>query len=127
MKYLVTEKLMALVQESLDDILRPSYNNARSEIRLVVNNVLEQVRLDLLRKAVLCEMLDAYIAKFIDTDAAADRLWKKLLTSSSFMVPIATFVRLKRLRRCRPSSRPRSRIVMPTVNCGPIKNNHARG
>lgn len=49
----------------------------------------------MLRKDVIEETLDAQIAKRFDTDAASKRLSKRLLTSSSFMAPITTFVRRK--------------------------------
>lgn len=58
-------------------------------------NVREQVMLYLLRKDVMGETLEAHISKSFDTYAAADRLLKKDLTSSSFMALIATFVRRK--------------------------------
>lgn len=47
--------------------------------------------LELLYEDVICDTLDAFIAKFFDTDEASDRLSKQLLTSSSFMTPIAKF------------------------------------
>lgn len=46
-----------------------------------------------LREEVIGETLDAPIGKILDTDVAANRLLKKLLTSRSFMRPIATFIR----------------------------------
>lgn len=49
--------------------------------------------LDLLRKYVIGESLDAHIAKFFDDDAAAKEFSKRLLAPNSFIEPIATFVR----------------------------------
>lgn len=56
-------------------------------------NVVEQERLDILRKDVIEETQDAYRAKLFKNDAVADRLSKKLLSSSSLTAPIATIVR----------------------------------
>lgn len=81
-----------LVEGSLDGPLRPTYHITQSVIRLVVYNVAELVMWDQLRKDVIRETLDATTAKPFDTDTAVDRLSKKLLTSSSFMVPITTFL-----------------------------------
>lgn len=72
--------------------MRTCYRNSQSGIRSVVYDVDEQLMLDLLRKDVIGEKLDRHIAKFFDTEAATDGLSKKLMTSSSFMAPIATFV-----------------------------------
>lgn len=47
---------------------------------------------DLLRTDVIRETLDARIAKYLDTNAAAEQVSKRLPTSSSSMVPIETFV-----------------------------------
>lgn len=66
-----------------------------SGIRSLMYNVSEEVILDLPRKDVICKTLNAHIAKPLDTDVAADMLPKKLVTSSSFMPPIATFGRRK--------------------------------
>lgn len=86
---------MALVQESLDDSIRMSYHNAQSVIHLVEYSVMEPVLLDLLCNDVIDEIVGAHKAKCFYTDAAADRLSKELPTSSSFMVPIATFEQRK--------------------------------
>lgn len=51
--------------------------------------------LDLLCKGVIGEKMDTCIAKFLGTDAAAKWFSRTLLTSSSFMAPIATFLRSK--------------------------------
>lgn len=94
-KQLVTDELAMLVEGSLDDIPCTSYCNAQSGIRSVVYRVLEQVMLDLLRKDVIEETMDAHIAKVLNTYAAADEISEKLLTSSSFIAPITTFVPYK--------------------------------
>lgn len=51
--------------------------------------------LDLLRKDVNEDTLDVHIAKFFDTNAAADRLLQRLLSSITSMAPNAAFVRRK--------------------------------
>lgn len=61
----------------------------------VVYNVVEQVMLDLLCKEVICETLDTKIAKCFDMEAATDRLSKRILTSSLFVLAFATFMRRK--------------------------------
>lgn len=52
--------------------------------------------LDLLRKQGIGETLEAQVAKFSCTDAAANRLWKLFLASSSSMVAFVPFVRWRR-------------------------------
>lgn len=49
--------------------------------------------LGLLHKEVNGESLDAHITKHFDMDEAAEGMSKRLSTSTSFMAPIATFVR----------------------------------
>lgn len=90
---LVGNKLLALIEESMDDVLQKLLQNAQWGIRLVVCNVVEQVMLDLLHEEVIGNMLDSLIAKCFDNNATADRLSQKLLTSNTFNAPIATFVR----------------------------------
>lgn len=89
---LVADELVILVEESLDDSIRASYHNAQNGICSVVYNVVEKGKLDLLRKELLGKTLDADVSELFDLDAAADRLSKRLLTSSSFIAPIDTFV-----------------------------------
>lgn len=81
-----------LVEEWLDDILHRSDHNAQKRIRLVWRSVLEQVMRELCRQSVNGRILDAHISKFFDTNVAIDRISKTLLASSSFKVPIATYV-----------------------------------
>lgn len=76
--------------------MRTSYHNAQSGIRSVVYNLVEQVMLDLFRNDFIGEKFEAHVAKAFDTEAAADRLLNKVLTSGSFIKPIATVVRRKR-------------------------------
>lgn len=51
--------------------------------------------LQLFRKHVIEDALDAHITKFLDTDAETERLPKRLLTSSFLMAPIVAFPRGK--------------------------------
>lgn len=51
--------------------------------------------LDLLLKDVIEGTLDAHKVKLLDMNADADRLLKNLLTKSSLMAPILTFVQRK--------------------------------
>lgn len=91
-KQLVSEEITTLVEETWEDIIRTSYHDTQSVIGSVLYNVVVQVILDLLPKEVISETLEAYLVRFFDTYAAAYRLSKKLLASSSFMALIATFV-----------------------------------
>lgn len=56
---------------------------------------MEKVMLDLLRKFVIGEKVDAQIANIFHNNAATDLLSKKLLTSSKYTASVATFVRRK--------------------------------
>lgn len=91
LKQLVSDELATLVEGSLDDILPTSFHSAQSGTRQVVYNVMEQIIPDELSEVVI-GYLDAHIAKILDTYATADRVLKKLLTSSIFMAQIATSV-----------------------------------
>lgn len=95
MTQLVCQELVPIAEESLDDILRTSHHNDHSGVCSVKKNIMEQVMLYLLREDVAEEITDAHIAKFFYINAASQRLSKKLVTSSSFIVPIASVVRHK--------------------------------
>lgn len=58
-KHLVTDDLRTFIQEGWDDIHRTSYHNVQSGIHSLLYIVAEQVMLDLGRKAVIGETLDA--------------------------------------------------------------------
>lgn len=80
MKLHVADVLVTLVEESSDDLLRMSYHNTQCWTRSVLYKAVEQVMLDLLHNDVIGETLQSHIAKFFDTDAAANLLSKKLFT-----------------------------------------------
>lgn len=92
---MVTTKMATMVQKSLDDILRTSFHNTQSGMRSVFYNVVEKFMLDPLRKDVFGQMLDAHIAKSLDTDTAAEGFSRRFLASNLFMAPIATFLKCK--------------------------------
>lgn len=76
----------------MENILRALYYNAKSRTRLVLYNIAEQGVLHLLKKNITGKTLDVQIAKLFDMVADSNRLSNRVLTLSSFMVPIATFV-----------------------------------
>lgn len=80
-----------MVEEALDLILHHTVCNAQNGVQSVLYNVVEWIKLDLRRKDVVREALGSHIAKYSNTDAAANGLSKMLLTSSSFIMPIMTF------------------------------------
>lgn len=84
-----------MVEKALDEVLRKTFHNGQSGVGSVVYNVVEQIMLDLLFKDVIGECFDAHIAKAVDMDEAAEGFWSRLLSSSSLMAPIATFIRQK--------------------------------
>lgn len=84
-----------MIEEVLIDVLHKTFHNPQTGVRSIVHNVLELEMLDLLRKYVIGKTLDAHIAKFSDKDEAAEGFSNMLFTSTSFMTPIATFVRGK--------------------------------
>lgn len=94
-KDLIANELSTMIKESLDKKLRKSLHNAQNGILSVMHSVVEQVMLNLLRKDVIEDTLEAHIPKVFDTYAAADRLSKRLLTSIKFMAPIVTVRRKK--------------------------------
>lgn len=95
MKRWVSGEIVMFVKKSPDNILRTLYLNARSGIQSVVHTILEQEVLYLLYKDVFGETMDDNIAKFLDTDSAANRTLEKLLTSSSLMVQILRTIQPK--------------------------------
>lgn len=94
-KEMITNELSVIVQNLLDDIQRTSFHNRQGGIPSVVDKVVLQVMLDLLRKYVFGETVDAHIKKLFDTDAAAEGMLKSFPSPSSFMAPIETFVGCK--------------------------------
>lgn len=82
-------------EDSLDDILSKSFFKAQCSIQSVFYNVAEQVLLELLRKYVIEKMLDAYIAKLLETNGAAEGLRKRLLACSFSMARSVNFHRRK--------------------------------
>lgn len=98
-----------MVEEALNKVPHKKFYNALSSVQYVVYSVVALVMLDLLRKEVTGEPLYAYISKFFDMIEDARGLSRRLLlTSTSFMEPIATFLGVKRIRQWR-----KSRTVMP--------------
>lgn len=49
--------------------------------------------MDLLRREVIADSLEAHIAKIFDTDSAGYRLSQRLFTSNTFMASIETLLR----------------------------------
>lgn len=84
-----------IVLKFLDGILRKLYRHAQSGIHSVVHNIVEQVVLDLLREEFTGDILDTQNAMYLNTNAAANSLLKKLLASTSFLAPVGKFVRQK--------------------------------
>lgn len=81
-KKLVAIDMVTMGQEVLDQISRKTLQIVQTGVRSVVCKAVEQVMLDVLRKNVIRETLDAQTAKYFDTDAAAEWLSKRLFISS---------------------------------------------
>lgn len=96
-KELVTNEMDTMVEEALNEALCRTSHNAQSGVQSVVCKVFEQVMLDSLCEKVIGETLNAHIGKLFDRYEAAEGRSKKLLTSTSFIAPIATFLRRKRI------------------------------
>lgn len=71
-----------MVKEALDDVLRKMLHNTQRGVQSIIYNFVEQVVLDLLLKDVIGKSLNAHTLKSFDTDASAEGLRKRLLTSS---------------------------------------------
>lgn len=84
--------IQLLVAELVDDILECANQKARVKARSIVYNVVEQILLDLLSRELMEEILANYIVKYFDTTDTAYRVGQKLLSTNSFMAPIATFI-----------------------------------
>lgn len=78
-----------MVKEALDGVLHKTFHNTQSGVRSVIYNIVEQVLLDLLHEDDTKETLDAHITNLFSTCEARAGLSKKLLTSTTFMAPIA--------------------------------------
>lgn len=70
-----------MVKEVLNEIVRMLVHSWQSRLSSVLYIVEELVILDLLRKALIGERLEEHMAKFLDTEAAAEEMWKRLLAS----------------------------------------------
>lgn len=93
MKRLVRNEMVTKVEEVLYYALRKVIHNLQSRARSILSPVLEHVMLDLLGKEVIPRPLGSHITEFFETGPAAKGLSERLLASSSFMTPIATFIR----------------------------------
>lgn len=82
---LVGSELSTTIRESLDDKWRPSFCNAPIDNEPAVDNVVEQVMLDPIRKDVIEETFITYVSRFLDIHAASDRGWKRWLTLGSIL------------------------------------------
>lgn len=95
-KYVVNEivmnKLLSMVEESLEDILKTSSHNAHSGISSVVCKSPDKAMLDLLRRNEARESLGPHIADLSDINAAAKEMLNRVLASSSFMVLTKNFL-----------------------------------
>lgn len=76
---MIADKVSTIVRESLDNILKTSSHNAKIAFRSVLYNLVEQVMLNSLHMHVIEEELDAYSAKYFNTDAADENLSKYLI------------------------------------------------
>lgn len=75
---LISNELWTNAKDYLNNILEMSFNNVQSGTRVVVHTVFGQVVLERLRKDLINEKLNVYIAKVVDSDATAVWLWERL-------------------------------------------------
>lgn len=92
-KEMVTNELSTIIEESLHDILKWSIHTEQRQIQSVVYSIVWQVMLDLVRKDIPGQKLDAHIANHFDHYAAAEGLKWSVLPLSWFVRPIATSFR----------------------------------
>lgn len=67
-------EFLILIEKLLGDTFRQLLHDVRSEPWSIVNNAVAQVIQDVLRKEVIEKILNAQLADFFDTNAAADRM-----------------------------------------------------
>lgn len=126
-----THGLLTIISGLLNDISRTSLHNSKCGLRLVLYIVIEQRVVDLFRNEVIRKTLHAHAASVLQAGEAHESLSKIMLTSSSFMVPIAIFVRrkkdtaMKKNRILWPGQRTRSmlkrRIATLMKHCGAVQ------
>lgn len=115
-------KMAAMVERALGEVLRKTFNITQRGVRSVVYNIVEQVVSDPPRTNINGEMLDVHITKCFETDEATGGLSKRLLPPTSFMEPIATFVRAKsdtvmKSKKYSTTVAPKERLdTIPTFN-----------
>lgn len=80
--------------DSLNHILQYALEKARTGVFPVVHNVFEQKLFDLLRLEVMDAILDKQVANNFHTKDASNKIGGNLLSTNSFMDPIAAFVNL---------------------------------
>lgn len=76
----IQNELSTMIEELLDDILRQLLQTRQRGIGSVVYIVVWLVVLDLLDNGVIKDTSNAHIEKLLDTNGAANRLWKSLFT-----------------------------------------------
>lgn len=91
MKELVSNETAKMVERASDEVLRDTLRKAQNGFGAFVYNVVELVMMDLLRRDVIGDTLDAHVARFFEKDEAAEGLWKRMFTSTSFMGRIENF------------------------------------
>lgn len=94
-KELLVKEFSSMIKEWPYNILRKLLHNAQSGIRSVEYNTVEQVMWDLQCENIFREILGTHPSELFDTNAAANMLSKRLLTSITIMAPIATCARRK--------------------------------
>lgn len=85
---MVAKDILALVPESLDDLLECAYKDAHTEVCSVVYSAVEHVQWDLLHQNMIGETLDVAVATCITSGNAADKVWGRILSTNSFMTQI---------------------------------------
>lgn len=95
LKELVSNKRSRIVEEAMSNALCKMFNKEQSGFQSVVYSFVGQVMLDLLRKGVIEETLDARKSTFFKPYEPSGCFFKRRVASASFVTPILAFSRRK--------------------------------
>lgn len=93
---MIAQDTLALVTESLDDILQYVYENAPTGVRSVVYIVLEQVSLHVVRRDMIGETFEGHISTYFDFNDDAGKIFRELLsTANPFKEQVAASIKCR--------------------------------
>lgn len=88
----IVMEISGLVAEAFDNIVQCPYENTCNGACFVIHNVLEQLLLDVLPKDMMGDILHNWISPHFNSDDAAEKIDRRLLSTISSTAPTAVFI-----------------------------------